>query len=73
MVAIVLPILDMVLLGNHGVINAMGIVWGPQRPYHYVSRVPGLVFSVPDATVASIYKSRIPRIAASTFVRWIRS
>ena len=44
---------ELVFLGNRGVINATCVVWGPQRPCHYVVCVPGPVFSVPNATIAS--------------------
>ena len=41
----------LVPLGNCGMINAIGIIWGRQHPYHYVTGVPGLVSSVLDVTV----------------------
>ena len=47
-------------------INAMGIVWGPQRLCHYVARVPRSVFSVLNVTVASVDESCVSRAAAST-------
>ena len=56
-----------IFLGKNGVINAIGVIWGPQSPCHYVARAPGLVFFALDATVASVYKSRVSRVAASTF------
>ena len=58
---------ELVSLGNHGVINAIGIIWGLQRLCHYVTHEPGPVFSIPDATVASVYESPILRVANSTF------
>ena len=57
---------ELVFLGNHGVINAMGVAWGLQHSCHCVARVPELVFSVPNATIASVYESHISRTVAST-------
>ena len=54
-------------LGNHGVINAAGVIWGPQRLCHYVEHVPGPILSVLNATVTSVYESCVSRVAASTF------
>ena len=56
---------ELVFLGNRGVINATGVVWGLQRLCHYVVHAPGPVFSVTNATVASVYESRILRMVAS--------
>ena len=61
---------ELVFLGNRGVINAICVVWGPQCCYHYVMRVLGLVFSVLDAIVALVYKSRVLRVVASTSEGW---
>ena len=57
---------ELVFLGNRGMINTTGIVWGPQRLYHYVAHVPGPVFLVPNAIVTSVYESHISRAATST-------
>ena len=57
----------LVFLGNHGMINAMGVIWGPQHPCHYVACALKPVFSVLDATITSVYKSRVSRATASTF------
>ena len=35
-------------------INATGVVWGLQRPCHYVALTPGSVFSISNVTVASV-------------------
>ena len=53
-------------MGNHGVINAAGVVWGPQRLRHYVARVPRVVFLVMNATLTSVYESCVSRAATST-------
>ena len=57
----------LVFLGNRGVINATCIVWVPKCPCHYVAHALGPVFSVPNASVTSVYESRVLRAAASTF------
>ena len=54
-------------MGNHGVINAIGVIWDPQCLCHYVACVPGPVFLVSNATVSSVYESHVSREAASTF------
>ena len=58
--------LNLYFLGNRGVINVAGVVWGPQCLSHYVAHVPGLIFSVLNATVASVYESCISKVANST-------
>ena len=58
---------ELVFLGNRGVINAIGVIWGLQHLYHYVTHAPRPVLSVPNATVISVYESRVLRVAASTF------
>ena len=57
---------ELVFLGNRGVINATGVVWGLQRLCHYVAHAPGPVFLVLDTNIALVYESRISRAAAST-------
>ena len=56
--------LNLYFLGNRGMINAMGIVWGPQCFSNYVARVARLVFLVLNATVALVHESLISRVAA---------
>ena len=56
----------LVFLGNHGVINATGVVWGLQRLCHYVAHALGPVFLVPSATIVSFYESHVSRAAALT-------
>ena len=46
---------ELVSLGNYGVINTTSVVWGLQYLYHYVVHASGLVFSISNATVVSVY------------------
>ena len=65
-VGIVLLNLNLYFLGNRGVINVAGVVWGPQHLCHYAAHTLGPVFSVLNATIASVYESCISKAAAST-------
>ena len=58
---------ELLCLGDRGVINATDIVSGLQRLCHYVMRAPGLVFSVLNAIVVSVYELHVSRVIASTF------
>ena len=57
---------ELVFLGNRGVINAMGVVWGLQCLCHYVAHALVPIFLVPNATVVSVYESCVSRVIAST-------
>ena len=59
--------LNLYFLGIRGIVNAAGVVWGPQCLCHYVVRALGPVFSVLTAIVALVYESCVLRAVASTF------
>ena len=58
---------ELIFLGNRDAINATGVIWGSQRLYHYVAYASGLVFSVSNVTITSVYELHISRASASTF------